>query len=201
MELDHLAVAGETLEEAAAHVEAALGLPMQPGGTHPRFGTHNRLLGLGPGVYLEAIAIDPDAPAPERPRWFDLDRLNGPPHLRNWIARVDDLDAALARHPGAGTPLDLARGDLRWRMAVPDDGVLPYDNRFPALIQWQAGGHPADRLPDAGARLKRLVVTHPEAVALRAALANLADPHIVFEPGPPALRAEIDTPSGTRVLT
>lgn len=200
MQLDHLAVAGETLEEAAAHVEAALGLPMQPGGAHPKFGTHNRLMGLGDGLYLEAIAIDPEAPAPDHPRWFDLDRLSGPAHLRNWIARVDDLDAALTLHGGAGTSLELARGDLRWRMAVPGDGMLPFDNCFPALIEWQGGGHPADRLPDAGARLSRLVVTHPEAAALRTVLAEISDPHITFEAGPPALRAEIVTPHGLRVL-
>ena len=200
MDLDHLAVAGKTLEAAAAHVEAALGLPMQPGGVHARFGTHNRLMGLGAGLYLEAIAIDPDAPAPERPRWFDLDRLSGPPHLRTWIARVTDLDAAVAAHPGLGDPLSLVRGDLRWRMAVPATGVLPFDNRFPALIEWQAGGHPADRLADAGARLRRLIVAHPEAAALRAALAGLADSRLAIEPGPPALRAEIDTPHGLRHL-
>jgi len=200
MELDHLAVAGTTLDEAAAHVEAALGLSMQPGGVHPKFGTHNRLMGLGEGLYLEAIAIDPDAPAPDRPRWFDLDRLSGPAHLRNWIVRADDLDAALGLHADAGAPLDLARGDLRWRMAVPGDGVLPFDNLFPALIAWQAGGHPADRLTDAGARLERLVVAHPEAGALRASLAGLDDARIAFEAGPPALRAEIATPHGWRVL-
>jgi len=157
-------------------------------------------MGLGEGLYLEAIAIDPDAPAPDRPRWFDLDRLSGPAHLRNWIARVEDLDAALNPHAKAGAPLDLARGDLRWRMAVPADGVLPFDNLFPALIEWQAGGHPADRLPDAGARLERLVVVHPEAPALRAALSEFADPRVVFEPGAPTLRAEIATPHGRRVL-
>ncbi len=201
MQLDHLAVAGESLDAAAAHLEEALGLPLQPGGAHPHFGTHNRLMGLGPGLYIEAIAVDPDAPAPDRPRWFDLDRLQGPPHLRAWIARVEDLGAALMRRPEAGQPLDLARGDLRWRMAVPDSGVLPFENRFPALIEWQAGGHPADRLPDTGARLERLVVAHPEAAALRAALTALTDPRLVFEPGPPALRAEIATPHGRRVLT
>lgn len=200
MDIDHLAVAGESLEAAAAHVEAALGLPLQPGGQHARFGTHNRLLGLGDGIYLEAIAIDPDAPAPDGPRWFDLDRLAGPPHLRTWIARVDDLDAALARHPDAGRPIALARGDLRWRMAVPEDGVLPFDNRFPALIEWQGTAHPAERLAPSGARLARLIVAHPEAEALRVALAGLNDPRVVIEPGAPALRAEFDTPHGARVL-
>lgn len=201
MQLDHLAVAGESLDAAAAHVEAALGLPLQPGGTHPRFGTHNRLMGLGEGLYLEAIAIDPEAPAPEGPRWFDLDRLSGRAHLRNWIVRVDDLDAALARHRDAGTPLDLARGDLRWRMAVPETGVLPFDNRFPALITWQGAAHPSRRLLVSGARLERLVVSHPEAVALQGVLAPvLRDARVMFEPGASGLRAEIMTPQGKRVL-
>jgi len=41
-----------------------LGVPFQPGGRHDVFGTHNALLGLADGLYIEAIAIaiDPDAP-------------------------------------------------------------------------------------------------------------------------------------------
>jgi hypothetical protein len=201
MHLDHLAVAGESLDAAAAHLEAALGLPLQPGGAHARFGTHNRLLGLEDGLYLEAIAIDPNAPAPDGPRWFDLDRLQGAPHLRTWIARVDDLDAALIRHPEAGQPLALERGDLRWRMAVPASGVLPFDNLFPALIEWQGTAHPAQRLAPSGARLVRLIITHPDVAALRDALSGLTDLRVVIEPGAPALRAEIATPHGLRVLS
>jgi hypothetical protein len=30
--------------------------------------------------------------------------------------------------PGTGIPVDLARGDYRWRMAVPADGRLPFDS-------------------------------------------------------------------------
>jgi len=78
--------------------------------------------------------------------------------------------------------------------------VLPYDNRFPALIEWQAGGHPSARLADLGARLERLIVAHPEAQALRVALSDLSDPRVVIEPGAPGLRAEIMTPHGLRVL-
>lgn len=200
MWLDHLAVAAENLEAGRAAVEEQLGLRLQDGGRHAHFGTHNLLLGLEDGLYLEVIAVDPDAPAPPYPRWFDLDRFAGAPRLSNWICAVDDLDAAIARHPDAGAPVDLARGDLRWRMAVPEDGALPYDNCFPALIAWQAGGHPAQRLAASGARLERLVVAHPQAHALRAALSDLEAPRVVFEPGAPALRAEIVTPHGTRWL-
>ncbi|NDV63644.1 VOC family protein, partial [Puniceicoccales bacterium CK1056] len=68
------AIAGETLAEAQKHVEQNLGVALQPGGTHDVFATHNALLGLEDGLYLEAIATNPDAAQPQRPRWFDLDR-------------------------------------------------------------------------------------------------------------------------------
>lgn len=202
MELDHIAVSGETLEEAAAAVEEALGVPMLPGGQHDVFITHNRLLGLEDGLYLEAIAADPTRPAPDRPRWFDLDSFAGPARLTNWICRCDDLDALLAALPvDAGAPVSLTRGDLRWRMAVPADGKLPFDNLFPPLIQWHCDIHPANVLPSSGCRLTRLVVAHPEAAALRDVLApHLADARVVFETGAAALSAEFDTPHGRRVL-
>ncbi len=197
--IDHLAVSALTLDAGVAAVEAALGMAMSPGGVHPHMATHNRLLSLGE-VYLEVIAIDPAAPAPAWPRWFDLDSFAGPPRLTNWICATDDLEAAVAAAPeGVGVPLDLQRGDLRWRMAVPGDGRLPFDGCFPALIQWQ-GPHPAARLPDQGARLLRLEVAHPQAEALRAAL-GASDPRVVIVQGAEkALRAEIDTPHGLRVL-
>lgn len=202
MRLDHLAVAAENLEAGRVWVEERLGLRLEAGGRHAHFGTHNLLLGLEEGLYLEVIARDPEAPTPACPRWFDLDRFVGAPRLQTWICAVDDLDAALACHRGAGTAVALSRGDLRWRMAVPETGVLPWDNRFPALIEWQGRAHPAERLSASGARLERLVITHPEAAALQAALAaDLRDARVVFAPGASALRAEIATPHGKRVLT
>lgn len=201
MRLDHLAVAAESLEAGRAWVEERLGLTLEPGGRHAHFGTHNLLLGLDDGLYLEVIAIDPEAPEPACPRWFDLDRFAGPPQLQTWICAVDDLDAALDRHRGAGTALALSRGDLRWRMGVPGTGVLPWDNRFPALIEWQGATHPAERLTPSGARLERLIISHPDAAALQAELAPvLRDARVVFVPGASALGAEIATPKGKRVL-
>ena len=137
LEIDHLVVAADRLADGVAYVEQSLGLRMQPGGKHPDMGTHNALLNLGP-IYLEVIAIDPNAPAPDHPRWFNLDHFSGPPRLTNWVARTDDLDAAIAlAPPGIGTRRDLRRGDLSWSMVVPGDGMLPFDQAFPGLIKGQ----------------------------------------------------------------
>lgn len=203
MELDHLAVSGETLDAAVEHVESALGVRLQPGGRHPFFGTHNRLLGLGAGLYLEAIAIDPDAPPPGRARWFGLDDFDGLPRLTNWICRTHDLEAEIADcQEQAGTPVALTRGDLSWRMAVPDDGRLPFDGAFPAFIEWEGIEHPSIRLADNGCVLRRLTVAHPDAAALSEIMrGRVPDPRVRIETGPVAgFLAEFDTPSGPRSL-
>ena len=202
MELDHVAVAGETLAAAQLHVEAALGVSLQQGGEHDVFFTHNMLLGLEDGLYLEAIAINPDGAAPKRPRWFDLDRFSGAARLSNWICRCSNLDATLAALPeGFGTPVQLQRGDLRWRMAVPKDGILPYDNCAPALIEWEGSAHPAARLDQKNCRLTGLTVRHPQA----ADLAQLLRPHlqcglVAFETGAARLEAHFDVAGRVRVL-
>jgi hypothetical protein len=202
LRIDHLAVVAERLEVGVTEVERLLGVPMAGGGKHPLMGTHNRLLSLG-DLYLEVIAIDPEAPAPGRPRWFDMDRFAGPPRLTNWIAGCDDLAAEVALGPvGIGRPIALARGDYRWQMAVPDDGRLPFDGAFPALIQWEGTAHPAPALPDQGLRLQQLEIGHPEAAGLQRALAGrFEDARVVIAPAAKfSLRATIDTPAGPRVL-
>lgn len=204
MELDHIAVSGVTLDEATAHVQDALGVTLQPGGQHEVFGTHNTLLGLEQGLYLEAISNDPQAARPARPRWFNLDRVSGPPKLSNWICRTDDMTALLAAlPPGAGEPVALTRGALSWDMAVPGDGALPYDNLHPALIQWRCADHPAAMLAGSGCTLRRLTVQHPQADALADSLVPyLSDDRLAFETAAaPALIAAFDTPSGPRTLT
>lgn len=199
LDLDHIAVTAPSLDEGAAAVEAMLGVALAPGGRHPHMSTWNRLLSLGPGLYLEVIAPDPTAPRPAWPRWFRLDECDRV-GLTNWVVRTADLDTALLAAPaGTGRPTELERGALRWRMAVPENGRLPYDDCFPALIEWREGGHPSERLTDSGCRLRRLTVRHPEAAALAAALA-IADPRLVLETGPAGMVAEIETPNGLRVL-
>ena len=200
---DHIAVSGQTLAEATTYVAERLGLGLQVGGEHAVFHTHNTLLGLEDGLYAEAIAINPKAPKPDRPRWFDLDRFSGPARLTNWICRTDDIDAVVARMPdGAGKPGALQRGALKWRMVVPDDGILPFDNFWPAVIQWDVDLHPAQSLEPSGVRMQSFKLPHPDAGALSAALAPLiADDRIeIVEGDAPSLSAAFETPGGIRSL-
>ncbi len=197
---DHFAITATSLDEGTQWVESALGVKLAGVGKHAMMATHNRLLGLG-DIYLEVIAIDPEAAPPSRPRWFDIDRFAGPPRITTWIARTDDLDAALAASPkGSGTPVSFARGDYRWQMAVPADGILPFDSAYPALIQWQTTLHPTQSLPDLGVRLKTLTITHPQAATLRASL-PLTDPRVhIVQGSEKAMTATFHTPQGDRSL-
>jgi hypothetical protein len=203
MQLDHLVVAGQTLEAAVEHSEAALGQSLRPGGRHESFGTYNQLLGFAGREYFEAIAIDPDGVDPGRPRWFGLDGFTGAPRLVTWVARVPDLAAAVALWPEAGEITEFQRGDLRWRMAVPRDGALAFGGVVPMLIEWQGELHPSRNLGEAGGQITALSLRTPEPQAVADLLARLglSDPRIQIEAAPAtSLRALIGTPQGSRVL-
>jgi hypothetical protein len=153
--LDHLVVLARTLDEGAAWVERHLGARPVEGGKHETMGTHNRLLSLGPESYLEVMAIDPQAMAPMRPRWFGLDSrstrelISRGPALVHWVERTDDLEAIVA---AADEPLDILafnRGPFQWRMGLTRDGGLPGDGTRPTYIQWDSA-RPAASLPHSG---------------------------------------------------
>lgn len=202
--LDHLVVVDPSLEAGARFVQRSLGFAPGPGRTHPHMGTHNLLLSLGSATYLEIVAIDPQAAAISRPRWFGLDGM-GPdaaPRLAGWVANTDDIHAAAS--PELGEVETMEREGLTWQMTTTADGSLPFAGAAPLLIQRATGFHPASRLPDQGLRLRRLVVRHPQLqpVAQTVARIGLVDAQrLTLEQGPVcALRAEIDTPLGLRTL-
>ncbi|RAI41503.1 VOC family protein [Rhodoplanes roseus] len=206
---DHITVAAVDIESGVAYAEKALGVPIPRGGAHPSMGTHNHLLRLGPGVFLEIIAPDPEA-RPRRARWFGLDDdglragLAASPRLLTWVARTPGLEDALASVDGAAGPaVRVSRGDLSWLIGVPEDGSMPFDGAFPTLIEWPPGPHPSDGMADHGCRIERLIVEHPRgdqiAIALRP---HMADERIVVRTGVRVrLEAVIAAPGGVRVLT
>ena len=205
-EPDHLVLAARDLDRAAAWLADRLGVALSAGGRHTYMGTHNRLLHLGEGFYLELIAIDPQALAPGRPRWFGLDQQEAlpaeRPRLIHWVARSDDiLRAAAASTEALGEILPMERGDYRWRITVPPDGHLPGEGLVPTLIQWDVPFHPASRLPDVGCRLMKLEGFDPQPARVRTALAALGlasrlDVHSCAADRARQLVAYIRTPGG-----
>ena len=173
IELDHLVVACRTLDDGRAWCERTFGVAPAPGGRHAWMGTHNLLLATSsprfPRSYIELIAIDPDAPSPTQPRWFDLDdsvlqaSIAATPKLVHWVARSDDIDAAshVLRNAGfdPGPVVDAermtARGLLRWRIAIAAGGKRHASGAVPLLIEW-GDVHPTDNLPDGGVELRSL---------------------------------------------
>src|SRR5262249_9761207 len=101
-QLDHLVVAATSLADGTEYIAELTGATPQTGGKHGAMGTHNALLRVGERVYLEIIAIDPEAPKPRRPRWFDLDdialqsELTERPQLVHWVARTTDIERSAA---------------------------------------------------------------------------------------------------------
>ena len=210
--LDHIVIAATTLEAGVAHLEDRLGVTVPPGGAHPHMGTHNRLMRLGGRTYLEIIAIDPAAPLPKRRRWYDLDapalqaRIATRPQLVTWVVRTDDIEALA---PRSTVPLGrietVSRGDLTWRITVPEDGTMPEGGLFPTVIEWPDGVEPSERLADLGCRLDTFRVRHADPARFEAALAAVgAGDMVQVEPaGPdgPGLVADLETPLGPVTLS
>jgi Glyoxalase-like domain len=212
--LDHLIVAADTLAQGVAWCEATFGVTPGPGGRHALMGTHNRLLKISteafPDTYLEIISIDPDAPAPGRPRWFELDRpalqaaLRGGPRLIHAVARSTMLDMhrwgliTVGERPGdpVAASRETLHGRLAWQILLRDDGGLDHNGALPTLLQW-AGRHPATSMADSGIRLVALAL-HGVPDRAREVL-RLPGVQVSAGPGP-ALRATFDTPAGPVTL-
>jgi hypothetical protein len=216
--LDHLVVAAASLEQGLAWCESTLGVTPGPGGEHPLFGTHNRLLKLHaePGererfaeAYLEIIAINPAAPAPGRPRWFGLDepalqqRLQAQgPQLLHAVLRSNNIEmhrwGLITLGHAVGDIVEASRmsahGPLQWRITLRPDGALLCAGALPTLIQWR-GPHPTQHMADSGLRLRSLCLRGlpPRTRQL------LRVPNVRLDeaaPGQPALSAVLHTPRG-----
>ncbi|QQC65273.1 VOC family protein [Paraburkholderia ginsengisoli] len=230
LRLDHLVISARTLDEGTQYVADTLGVAPAGGGAHPLMRTHNRLLNLWGGVYLEVIAIDPHATSQAnaaeasaegsatRARLFALDdpavqaRLERGPYLSHWVARVERpkrLTTWQAQYPQRIAPIvPMTRGDFTWGLSVPDDGAFPAwqgvgDGVLPSLIQWDSPRHPSAVLPDTGIALKALKAVHPQAERVSEQLQWLGAAHLLelqSTDGAAALVAEFETPDGLRTL-
>ena len=202
--IDHLVVTAPNLAVGIDYVEQTLGSRMQPGGQHPRMGTHNALLRLGDQCYLEVIAIDPNAAPPQRPRWFELDTLttNSPPRLAGWVMRTNDIQKIVQLPQlNVGSVEDMSRGTLEWQITIPPDGRFVCDGIVPSVIQWKGDTHPASRLPDSNLALIKLEARHPQAANISGWLTNAGfagslDLQSPADSSSIALTALLQTPNG-----
>jgi Glyoxalase-like domain len=211
LQLDHITIIAPTLAEGVAHVRDCLGIDVPYGRMHQDMGTHNHLLRLGESVYLEIIAIDPDASRPAYPRWFGLDDQNAVRaawengfRLRGWVARTADIDSVLSEHEAVlGNKRQLSRGGSVYFFSVPADGSLPLGGVAPSVIDRMGRSPSVASMADLGAELQELIVEHPnpdEVTELYRALRVVAPPeakkgeHLRY-------RAMIQTPDGLKELS
>ena len=214
--IDHLVLACGTLESGIAWAERTLGVRPAIGGRHPQWGTHNALLSLGEGCYLELLAPDPAAPEPRAGvgpfglgAFGAAGALDAAPRLTAWMVRVapGGLEAACSAMRAAGVECGATREgsrtrpdgtELRWRLAVPDRPLL--GGAAPWLIEWSGAEHPSRAAPS-GCRLSWLEVLHPDPVRVRAALGAAGVPQVrVKQAREPGIAAGIACPRGVVVV-
>jgi catechol 2,3-dioxygenase-like lactoylglutathione lyase family enzyme len=129
--IDHIVIAVPDLALAQKSYEA-LGFTVVPGGRHP-VGSHNALIALADGSYIELIAFY--EPSPRHKWWLPLQKGGG---LVDFCMQTDDLlgDTAAWRRAGVAiddpSPLSRVRPDgyhLKWVLSIPRDahkGVVPF---------------------------------------------------------------------------
>lgn len=134
--IDHIVILVTDLDEAIAQYED-LGFIVEPGGRHPRF-THNALISLGDGSYLELVAFYENEGA-EAHRWHKYLKSNG--GLVDYAVLTDNLEREIEQAGQQGLtysgPHDGARKrpdgqEIAWRTGAPDGDATA---GLPFLIQ------------------------------------------------------------------
>jgi hypothetical protein len=174
-------------------------------------GTYNHLLQLGDTVYLEIVALDPEADGPGRARWFGLDDRkkvrsdwDEGRRLRGWVARTEAIDAIIAGHRGIfGEKVPLPVVNSSFDFAIPDDGSLPLDGAAPSIIDRRGKPRSMATIADLGARLRSFTLEHPDPAAVEALYRAMTvdRPPAIDRGSKLRYRAQIETPTGLKELS
>ena len=202
--VDHIVYNASDLEGGIAAVERLTGVRATVGGRHTGLGTHNALLSLGDGTYLEIISGDGSGIRPWPFRLYDSST-----HGKLSAFAVRPLEGSIEEHRaalGAGEVggMERRRPDgtlLRWQM-TPGPGAPGHEDGpgggEPWIIDWGASPHPSSSAPS-GCRLARLEIVDPRGASLEATLKGtmgLTTP-VEFAVGEPAsVVAVIESPNG-----
>lgn len=197
--VDHLILVAPDLESGMDHVEAVLGTRPVFGGRHPDYGTHNALLSLGHGTYLEVIAPDPQGSPPASGLLFGLDEVSEP-RLATWAMRATLTPERATELAGIGvgglrSGFRNAADGTRLSWVLTDPFVFALGGAVPFLIDWGETPHPSTRVPGGG-KLLGLRLEHPDPGAVREAYRKLGVELDVTLADRPNFVARIRTPKG-----
>ncbi|MEM1156467.1 MAG: VOC family protein [Pseudomonadota bacterium] len=207
-EVDHLVFGAPELEQGIEQVQNLLGLPARYGGSHPGLGTHMALIPFGSQCYLEIIAPDPDQSAFKGERPFGLDKVTAP-RLLTWVASRPGLPKYIDQVRASGLhmldAISLSRRTaegqvLEWQMSFLDDIEPELMGVLPMFIDWGESPHPGSTSENS-ARLERLELQHPDTASLKPIIEALKLNVMLLPSSALAIRAVINCPKGTVVLT
>ncbi len=179
--IDHLVIACPDPGRAADDLEAEIGITATGGGRHEGRGSHNRLVFLADGSYLELIGItDEDLAAGSPVGAAALRALKVGGGLATFAIAVDDLEPAVAALTARGASLgpvthgSRRRDDgemVKWWTAVPDEPLGP---TMPFLIEHAYTG--IEWGPEALAQRAEFIHPIGSSVRLRSLAVATADP-------------------------
>ena len=203
-EVDHFMWAAVDLELASAEFERLTGVHPAFGGRHMGFGTHNALVSLSNGSYMEVLALDPEQDT-GGPLGAEIALLTSPEILAFHIKRAD-LESVVSVYQEMNIaytgPFDLSRqrpdGEvLRWRLLLAESPV--YKHALPVFIDWMDAPHPSKSAP-AGCELIHFEVGYPYNEELSSLYEKLDVTVPVVYSREPYAKATLDTPKGKVVL-
>jgi len=199
--IDHVILGVANLDDGIEQFERLTGVRPAYGGRHPT-GTHNALVSLGQGIYLEIIALQPGAIRP--PEFAALSHVKDLTPV-GWAVASTDVEMLRNKlasadlpvtEPVAGSRATPAGGTLRWQTVRLQHGF----REAPFFIVWADDGpHPSATNPGGCALSAAPAVSrgvHPgSAVAsydtqqVLSAIENAARtvkhaPELSFSPGP-----------------
>ncbi len=199
---DHLILGVPDLQRSIEEFSERLGVVPMLGGRHESMGTHNAILPVRGGSYVELIAPDPTRPNPPLGIPWGLDKLDAP-RLVTWAAATGDIDAAVERAQNAGfdpgTVVDMARATpegqrLTWRLTIPRklfaDGLVPF------LIDWGSTPHPSGT-GEPLCSIEGFAAEHPDPESVQLMLRALGASLDVEQGSSARLRGSIIGPDGS----
>jgi hypothetical protein len=191
---DHLVVGIRSLAEGVAQFGRLTGVTAVSGGVHPRRGTENALVSLGPGEYVEIIAPQAKAELSESDAKLRLlDRMT----IVAWAVAVDNADAAMevlhaagfkTTAPQQGSRVAPSGERLEWEVFKLSDPAIA---GAPFFIEWGARTtHPSVSAPS-GCTRERFRIQTPASERLSGVLKALGISDVTVTSGALATEAVV----------